>query len=297
MDYSHRAGQSQTMILSFHPCFDTDIQIILGDRRLDSDILDFIQKADAIILPQACPQNLYQTCLASSAQIFPNYEARMRYPGKIGQSHLFRNLGLSHPKTLSWESVGQLENAYPDLKGMPHEIPFMIKEDRRHEAEGIFLIENSKCLSEALDHLAIRERSGFKGFVLQEYIPCGGNVLRAVIIGKRILTYWKRPAQSRQKVTTISRGALIDRDWRPDLQEKGCASARKLVEKTGINLAAIDFVFPMSDKDPEPLFLEINYYFGRRGLGGTEQYYRLLYEAIHDWLAEIGMDPQAVTLL
>ncbi|MDQ1334713.1 MAG: hypothetical protein QG552_1663, partial [Thermodesulfobacteriota bacterium] len=141
------------------------------------------------------------------------------------------------------------------------------------------------------------ERSSIQGFVTQDYIPCEGNVLRAIIIGKRILTYWKRPDEPGQKITTISRGAIIDAEWQPDLQKKGRASARKLMEKTGVNLAAIDFVFPSADQDPGPLFLEINYYFGRRGLGGTENYYRLLYEAIQNWLAEIGIDPQTVKLM
>ncbi|MBC8421185.1 MAG: hypothetical protein H8E10_21620, partial [Desulfobacterales bacterium] len=78
---------------------------------------------------------------------------------------------------------------------------------------------------------------------------------------------------------------------------KGRSSAKALAKKTGINLAAIDFVFPIADKDPEPLFLEINYYFGRRGLDGTENYYRLLYEAIQAWLRKVGLDPESVKLI
>jgi len=285
------------MILSFHPCIDADIQIILGDRRLDADILECIRNADAIILPQACAQNLHEICLASTANIFPNYDARIRYPGKIGQAQMFRELTLPHPKTVSWESVGQFKDAHPGMKTLPHEMPFLIKEDRRHEAEGIFLVENTNELKEAVVHLALRENSGMTGFVTQEYVRCGGNVLRSVIIGDRILTYWKRPNEPGQKITTISRGAIIDCDWQPGLQEKGRAYTQELCKKTGINLAAIDFVFPLTEKDPEPLFLEINYYFGRRGLGGTEAYYRLLYKAIQNWLVQIGMDPQAVTLI
>ncbi|MBW1780081.1 MAG: hypothetical protein JRL30_05025 [Deltaproteobacteria bacterium] len=285
------------MILSFHPCFDTDIQIILGDRRLDSQILKSIEKADAIILPQACPQDLYRMCITATAHVFPNYDARIKYPGKIGQSRMFKDLCLPHPETWSWESVGAFKNAYPDLNSLIPETPFLIKEDRRHEAEGIFIIENRKGLEEALDHLAIRERSGPKGFVVQEYVACMGNVLRAVIIGKRIITYWKRPARPGEKITTISRGAIIDSDWQPDLQKKGSAQAKALAGKAGINLAAVDFVFPLPEKDPEPLFLEINYYFGRRGLGGTEKYYRLVFEAVQDWLGEIGLNPQTVKLI
>jgi len=285
------------MILSFHPCVDTDVQIILGDRRLDSDIHECIEKADAIILPQACTQDLYGICAKSKAMLFPDFAARIKYPGKIGQSRMFKDLGLPHPVTFSWETVEEFKTAHPDLKALTLEVPFLIKEDSRHEAEGIFLIGKRKVLMEALDHLALRERSGLKGFVIQEYIPCKGNVLRAVIIGKRVITYWKRPERPGQNITTISRGAILDHDWRPDLQEKATAQTEILAKETGINLAAIDFVFPQTEKDPSPLILEINYYFGRRGLGGTENYYRLLYEAIQDWLTEIGLAPESVKLI
>jgi len=285
------------MILSLHPCLDADIQIVLGDRPLDSAIRDAIRKADAIILPQACTQALYEVCLASAARVFPNYDARVRYPGKIGQARMFRDLRLRHPRTWSWESVKEFRDAHPETVDIAHVMPFLIKEDRRHEAEGIFWVEDREGLSQALNDLSRREQPDRRGFVTQEVIPCEGNVLRAVIVGKRVITYWKRPRQPGQLITTISRGALIDPDWRPDLQEKGRGSARELMAKTGINLAAVDFVFPVHEKNPEPLFLEINYYFGRRGLGGTETYYRLLHETIQEWLRELGVSPGSIKLV
>jgi len=285
------------MILSFHPCFDTEIQIILGDRRLDSTIRKSIQKATAIILPQACTQDLYQLCATSDALLFPNYEARIKYPGKIGQSLLFGDFGLPHPETFSWATVGEFKETHYKSETLPHDLPFLIKENMTHEAAGVFLIENRIALKEALDNLVLRERSDLKGFVTQEYVSCDGNVLRAVVIGKRVITYWKRPSKPGQEITTISRGAIIDHDWQPDLQEKGKVQALLLSDKTGINLAAIDFVLPLAEKDPDPLILEINYYFGRRGLGGSEHYYSLLYEAIQDWLEEVGLDPESVGLI
>ena len=285
------------MILSFHPCLDADRQIILGDRPVDSRIRASIQAADAVILPQACPQNLYEICVASGALVFPNYEARVRYPGKIGQARMFQDRGLPHPKTLAWESVKRFRDAHQDLTDVPHEVPFLIKEDRRHEAEGIFLIEERREIEAVLRGLAIREKPGTRGFVTQDYVPCDGNVLRGVIIGPRIITYWKRPGEPGQRITTISRGAVVDPDWRPHLQEKGKMATALLSERTGINLGAVDVVFPMSDRDPEPFLLEINYYFGRRGLGGTEVYYRLLYEVVQGWLAESGIDSRGVRLV
>jgi ribosomal protein S6--L-glutamate ligase len=135
------------------------------------------------------------------------------------------------------------------------------------------------------------------GFVTQEFVSSGGNVLRAVIIGKQIITYWKRPNKPGQVITTINRDAIIDKEWKPKLQEKGKEEAHLLTKMTGINLAAVDFVFPFSLKDPDPLILEINYFFGRRGLGGTENYYRILYQAVQDWLMEVGLDPKSIRLV
>lgn len=285
------------MILSFHPCIDAHVQVILGVRTLDSSDLKWVRKADAIILPQACQQDLYEACSGYGARVFPNYEKRFKYPGKIGQSLLFGDLDLPHPETFCWGTVRDFEEAYPGWDPLPHALPFLVKKDRGHEAEGVFLVEDRNSLKETLDHLALGQGSGLYGFVSQAYIPSDGNVLRAVITGKRIITYWKRPDRPGKNITTISRGSIIDHDWRPDLQEKGKAHAMALAQGTAINLAAIDFVFSMAEKDPEPLFLEINYYFGRRGLGGTENYYRLLYEAVRDWLEEAGLEAERVKLV
>ncbi len=285
------------MILSFHPCFDADFNIVLGSRRLNDEDIDLISRADAVILPQGRPQDIFEACFKPGSRLFPNYETRFKYPGKIGQSCLFEDLGLPHPETLRWSTVNDFKEANQGADAFPHELPFLVKDDKSHEAEGVFFVEDKAVLSEALDFMGRRENSGLPGFVTQAYIPSGGNVLRAVIIGGKIITYWKRPEKPGQVITTISRGALIDHQWRSDLQEKGKAAARVLSGKTGIDLAAVDFVFPMSEKEPEPSFLEINYYFGRRGLGGSEAYYKILYQGVRDWLEDGGMDPDAVTLV
>jgi ribosomal protein S6--L-glutamate ligase len=284
------------MILSFHPCFDTDVQVILGDRGLDAAEHKLIRDAEAIILPQGCPENLYGACSDSNAHVFPNYKIRFNYPGKMGQSLLFRDFGLPHPKTLRWPVVKKFKKSYPEPGMFPHKLPFFIKDDKSHEADGVFLVKDSSSLLVALNYLIQREGSDMPGFVTQEFILCGGNVLRAVIIGRQIITYWKRSSKSGQVITTINRGAIIDRDWNPVLQIRGKEQTQLLTEKTGINLAAVDFVFPISVKDSVPLFLEINYYFGRRGLGGSENYYRLLHQAIQEWLVEAGLNPESVRL-
>jgi ribosomal protein S6--L-glutamate ligase len=67
--------------------------------------------------------------------------------------------------------------------------------------------------------------------------------------------------------------------------------------QTGVNLAAVDLLFDEDSAGHAPYFLELNFYFGRRGLGGTIAYYRLLLGAIKVWLGEEGLDPEAVRLV
>ncbi len=285
------------MILSFHPCFDADVQIVIGSRRLSTQDLGLIQRAEAIILPQACPLELYEACSESHARLFPNYDVQFNYPGKIGQSLLFEKLEFPHPETLRWLTVEDFRNAHPKGNDFPHKLPFLLKDDKSHEAEGVFFVADRASLLAALDFLDQRERSGMAGFVSQAYIPSNGDVLRVVIIGNKMIAYWKRPTAPGQVITTVRKGAVIDHNWRPDLQEKAKAQAQKLRDETGINLAALDIVFTFSEKTNDPVFLEINYYFGRRGLGGSENYYRILYQEIRHWLKEAGADSNAVRFI
>jgi ribosomal protein S6--L-glutamate ligase len=282
------------MILSFHPCFVADAQIILADRRLSADDRRLIQSADAIILPQTCSLSLYKACNKSEAHVFPDYGLRFRYPGKVGQNLLFEKLKIPHPATKRWLSVEKLRDLRKDQSAQPHEMPFFLKADKSHEGEGIYFINDEDRLQTALGRL---EKTGSDGFISQEMIPCGGNVLRAVVLHKKIITYWKRPGKPDEVVTTVSHGARVDKEWKPELQEKGRARAQWICEVTGINLAAFDFVFDMENSGPQPFILEINYYFGRRGLGGSPKYYRLLLKAIKEWLKEKGFDARPVKLV
>lgn len=285
------------MILSFHPCFVADHQILLGDQLPGRNHMRLIQEASAILLPQGCSQELYRVCKDASARVFPNYDARFQYAGKIGQGRFFRKMGWPHPVTRLWNSVDQWKKFCAQAGRVPHRMPFLLKVDRSHEGEGVFLVRDGAGLESSLKILLVRERSGSYGFVSQELVPSDGNVLRVVVMGKKRITYWKRPSREGEIVTTLSRGAWLDKEWRPDLQEKGVTQGGHVWETSGINLAAMDFVFPLSDPDPQPLILEINYYFGRRGLGGSLVYYRLLYGVIREWLAENGFDPDCLDLV
>jgi ribosomal protein S6--L-glutamate ligase len=282
------------MILSFHPCFVGDAQIVLADRKLSAEDRRMIQAADAIILPQTCSLALNKACADSNAHAFPDYELRFKYPGKVGQSILFEKLKIPHPATKRWPSVRKFRDYLKAENGPPHEMPFFLKTDKGHEGDGILFVTDVQSLEAALGRL---EKIGPDRFISQEWIPCHGNVLRTVLLHKRIITYWKRADPSHEVISTVSHGARVDKKWKPELQEKGKAQAQWICEKTGINLAAFDFVFSPDHPDLQPFILEINYYFGRKGLGGSLRYYRLLQKAIMEWLKEEGLDATQIKLV
>jgi len=274
------------MILSFHPCIKTDLQIILGDRLPNEREMEFIQDADAIILPQGCKKELYHICSCSEAELFPEYRYRYMYTGKVGQMKLFQGLKLPFPCSIC---CNDFEDLFQKWDSLSSKTPFLLKEDRKHEGAGVHII------GDLMDVKRLSERSNKSDpLIVQELIECGGNVLRVVVVGKKIFSYWKRSMDPHQFITSISTNAIIDYDWMPHLQDKGTALVRKFISKTGINLAAIDIIFKANDI---PLLLEINYYFGRRGIGGTERYYQLLYKAIQEWLKDKGLSSRLVELI
>ncbi len=283
------------MILSFHPCITADQQVILGSRSPGLKDAALAARAEAVVLPQTCGEALYRICREAGAPCFPAYDLRFAYPGKAGQAGLFSERGLPHPRTLVWASADALRESIRGSGSPPHHLPFLVKTDTDHEGRGIRLIHGPEDLDRALKDLSRRKPA--EAVLTQDLIPAGGNVLRAVILGQTVRTYWKRASGPEALVSTVARGARIDEVWRGDLQERGRRMAAEIREALGIDLAAVDMVFDMACPDPEPLILEINYVFGRRGLGGSEAFYRLLFEAVCAWLEQRGLDSSRVGLV
>ncbi len=283
------------MILSFHPCITADHQIILGHRDPDFHDSIYIARSELIILPQTCSEKLYTMCSESSADIFPDYTARFGFPGKTGQNILFNKSNLPQPVTYIWDSVTHFRAAFE--RHVPHNFPFILKEDRSHESDGIYIINDRHDIYLSLKK--IEEKYNFKPgrFISQEFIHSDGKTLRVVVMGDRFTSYWKSITNPDQKLSSINKGAMVDFDWRPDLQKKGIDIVKELSFKTCVNLAAIDIIFPLDQANPDPLLLEINFYFGRKGLGGSINYYRLLFGAISEWMDKNGHDSKKIKLV
>ncbi len=276
------------MILSFHPLFEADRNIICAGRQPDTSDLSAIQAAHAVVLSQGCSRELYEMVRQHDVPVFPNYDARFKYPGKIGQAHLFQKLKTPHPKTIVCRTSDEFYRL-AGRSGLPPGLPFpfVLKYDWGGEGSTVFLISSPAELSAQLEQAALFERSGQTGFLVQEYIPAGNRVLRVTVIGDTIISYWRVQKEKGRFGASVSNGAMIDRCADPDLQETAVKAVRDFSRRVRINLAGFDLLFSTDPDERKLFFLEINYFFGRRGLGGSEPYYEMLMAEIEKWINRV----------
>jgi ribosomal protein S6--L-glutamate ligase len=125
--------------------------------------------------------------------------------------------------------------------------------------------------------------------LLQEYVPTEGRTLRVAVIGRTLTSYWRIRENADAFLSSVSRGARIDTVLEPQRQNVAKAFVNNLCKKTGINLAGFDVIFSPVKEYTKPLMLEINYFFGRRGLGGSDAFYEILKREIHNWLGQLDL--------
>jgi ribosomal protein S6--L-glutamate ligase len=274
------------MILSFHPCYDGDVNILCAGRAPGDEDLAAIRRAEAVVLPQGCRPALYRMARDHCTHVFPNYDTRFRYPGKTGQARMFAKMGVPHPRTWVFENMAHFTRSRAALDAAG--FPLVFKLDWGGEGETVMLLRNSADLMQALARAAAHERSGQSGFVVQAFVPHAGRTLRVVVVGQTQVAYWRVQKDRSIFGTSLSNGASIDAVSDPDRRDTAVALARRFCQRVQIDLAGLDLLFDMSANatgEPQPLMLEINYFFGRRGLGGSDRFYDLLRTEIDHWLA------------
>ena len=277
------------MILSFHPCFTADDNLLVAGRDPGPAELAAIRSAAAVILPQGCRESLYHMAVEHCAHVFPDYRARFDYPGKTGQAALFKKVNAPFPPTEVYRSLADFFRQHPPGDDVPpRPYPFVFKFDWGGEGQTVSLIGSPQDLARQLDSAAAFEKTGRAGFVLQTYVPHDSRALRVAVINRRLVSYWRVQPSRQAFDTSLASGARIDPDSDPDLQSLGKEAVRKVCARTGINLAGFDVIFDPSAPRPAPILLEINHFFGRTGLGGSEAYYRMLAAEIEAWLEARG---------
>jgi ribosomal protein S6--L-glutamate ligase len=276
------------MIVSFHPLFEADQNIICAGREPGADDLAAVKAAEAVILPQGCRQSLYEMARDNCRHVFPDYETRFNYPGKIGQMRLFQKNGTAHPHAETYASLTDFRRQYgDDPKDVGFDLPCVFKFDWGGEGETVYRIDSREDLKNVLQKAADFEKSGQKGFLIQEYVPIEGKTVRVVIIGRALISYWRIQESTDAFLSGVSRGARIDAELDPERQNVARVFAKNLCNKTGINLAGFDVIFAPVREYIKPLMLEINYFFGRRGLGGSDAFYEILKREIQNWIAHV----------
>jgi ribosomal protein S6--L-glutamate ligase len=276
------------MILSFHPIIEADRNIICAGRPPGDGELQAIRQADAVILPQGCPETLYRMARTHCSRVFPNLDVRFEHPGKSGQIRLFNRLGIACPGTRIYSGLDAFGR-----DAVPMDYPAVVKLDWGGQGETVFRVNHARELEEVLERVAAYESSGQKGFLIQQYVPCGRRSLRVVIIGTHLLSYWRYQPATGPFGTSVAHGAEIDHHADPALQAAGREVVRSFCAQTGLQLAGFDFIFSERDRRSgfvNTLMLEINYFFGRTGLGGSEGYYRMFEAEVDKWLAAAGLN-------
>jgi ribosomal protein S6--L-glutamate ligase len=278
------------MILSYHPCFEADKNILCAGREPDADDLAAIRAAHAVILPQGCRGSLYELARNNCNHVFPNFDSRFQYEGKIGQVQLFQEKNVPHPRAETYPNINTFAEHYGEITATPaFDFPFVFKFDWGGEGYQVYLIQSASEFIDILQTARDYEDSGHSGFIIQEYIPSTHRSLRVVVIGQTLISYWRVQSGARNFCSNLARGAVIDAQADPELQALAVTSVRAFCSRTGINLAGFDLLFSSQRKRRTPLFLEINYYFGRRGLGGSERFYEILVMEIEKWIDRIGL--------
>lgn len=109
-------------------------------------------------------------------------------------------------------------------------------------------------------------------------------MLRVAVVGERTITCWQVLEESGTACANLAMGGAIDTASDSDFQDLASCSVRAFCNATGINLAGFDILAPVREPTVHPIFLEINYFFGRHGLGGSQAYYRMLNAEIERWI-------------
>ncbi len=267
-------------IVSFNPLFDGDINFWVN-TAIDEELLEIISTARAVIFPQVVSQELYFFCRKKGIPVFPNYDVRFKFPGKIGQILLFKELNLPHPRTICFQRVASLGEHPGAKKTLFPEYPFVLKGNHGHEGHEVFLIENEKDFENALRIIKQLEKEGRFGFLIQEFVSSRYD-LRIIVCGSRLIPVW-RSVEGSFKSNLAQEGKLIPC---PDkkIEDKAISLIKIFIKKSKVNLAAVDFLI----KEGIPLFNEINYFFGRRALGGSESFYNLWQEAVNEFLKDLA---------
>ncbi|MFO7877043.1 MAG: hypothetical protein R6U55_10735 [Desulfovermiculus sp.] len=239
---------------------------------LDARSQDLLRQAAGVLMPKYFSPIRYRQVAELAPNHFPRLGPRYLYRGKASQIRLFRELGLPHPRTFIYDHPVQLLQACSQ-PGLPF-IPCVLKGNRGGGGSAVFPIHSWSDLEQTIQFLPENEP-----VLLQEWVHNQGMDLRVVIVGEMTESYFR--IGNGGFYNNVAQGGRIDHHLFPEKQTLGRQMARSLVHAAGIDVAGLDIMFPVHGS---PLFIEINFLFGRKGIGGRLGYDRLFSQAVQTWM-------------
>ena len=235
------------------------------------EVADMIRAARGVVMPRGITRKRYRKIAAMAQNWFPNLDAKYDYSGKTKQIILFQRLKIRHPRTILYPNPQVLLDA--EKRMLPLDYPFVLKGDNGGGGSRVFPVCCRKDLIRGLQRLPAEEP-----LLIQRWVDHGGMDLRVVVVGAKMVSYFR--VGGGNFYNNVCRGGRMRTEIFPELQERGMAAVARLCHLAGINFAGFDLMF--ADAGP-PIFIEINFNFGRKGLGGTPGFRRLFKEAVNLW--------------
>ena len=262
--------------VSFDPRMPMEENLPTFSSMEDPRVVGLVKDAAGVFLPTYVTPSRYDSIVRHSRSWFPRFQAKFRYCGKIRQVRLFRKLGVPHPPSLLFRNPEHLRSFFPK-RGSPWGYPFVLKGDTGGGGSRVFPVRHPQELEVRLAGLPPDEP-----VLIQQWVDHGGKDLRVVVYGDAAVSYFRIGGGT--FYNNLCRGGREDHASCPELQEMGRFAALDLCARAEIDLAGLDLMFPPRSR---PVFVEINFHFGRKGLGGTPGHRRHLSEAVRRWRERI----------
>ncbi|MCU0586560.1 MAG: hypothetical protein MUF52_00240 [Syntrophobacteraceae bacterium] len=266
--------------VSFHPGIPLDVNLPVFSPVDDPGIQCLLQDATGVLLPSYVTPRRYAMITRWCRSWFPRLDTRFKSCGKTAQIQLFRRQGIRHPESVIFRDAEELQR-YAAMADPPGGYPCVLKGDTGGGGSTVFPVRSPKDLSRCLQRLP-HDRP----MLLQRWVDHGGMDLRVVVYGKQAVSYFR--IGDGQFYNNVCRGGRLDHEGWPELRRKGVEAVRAFCHAVAIDVAGLDLMFP--DSGP-PVFVEINFHFGRKGLGGSSGHRKYWLQAVQAWRASCLPDP------
>ncbi len=262
--------------VSFYPRIPLDENLSIFEPLHDSNVQLLLTQAAGVLLPPYIPPWRYHDITRLAKEWFPRLGARFIYQGKIKQIDLFRRLGVSYPETRTFNNPSHLMDHLQRF-GSPWEYPLVLKGDKGGGGSTVYPIYCSSDISRHLVKLPTHEP-----VLLQKWVEHGGRDLRVVIYGTQAISYFR--VGDGHFYNNVCRGGRIDHELCPEQRRTGMQAVLEFCQRAYIDIAGFDLMFP---DNSQPVFIEINFHFGRKGLGGFSGHQKKVQQAVKHWRATV----------